>query len=314
MVKISLYTKLLVACVVAFASSTACAIALTMKKHYELSDQMTITLSLYWREQLQVCKREYLSVVLQLQVGSPALSYEVTTQKLSESQILKLSDQVRKDMSILQSQLQILLDKQRDFQRSGSYSYVSRAISLGNNFHGNEVPLSWAPQVCSCFKNETAIKNFQAQIAYKEQCLGTNRRLLEQIAAQKLPIVQPKSKAMFPERVGADTFDVSRVNRAYPNDGSDGYKAKRAKEHEERYEDNLYAEQYSQQEIHRSPLARARSFFQKPWVRYTAYLLAGVALVYGLYRFKKYLEMRRVSQSRASKDVKAWEALRGFFI
>lgn len=314
MVKISLYTKLLVACTVVFASSTACAIALTMQKHYELSDQMTITLSLYWREQLQVCKREYLSVVLQLQASPPALSYEVTAQKLSEPQLLRLNDQVRKDMSVLQSQLQILLDKQRDFQRNGGYSYVSRAMSLGNNFHGYEVPLSWAPRVCSCFKNETAIKNAQAQIAFKEQCLGTNRRLLEQIAAQKLPMVQPKSKTTFPERVGASTFDVSRVHRAYPNDGSDGYKAKLAKEHKAQYEHNLYVERYSQQEIHRSPLVRAKSFFQKPWVRYTTYLLAGMATVYGLYRFKQYLDMRKVSQSRASKGVKAWDALRGFCI
>lgn len=314
MVKISLYTKLLVACMVAFASSTACAIALTMEKHYELSDQVTITLSLYWREQLQVCKREYLSVVLQLQVSPPALSYEVPAQKLSESQILTLSDQVRKDMSILQSQLQILLDKQRDFQRNGSYSYVSRAMSLGNNFHGDEVPLSWAPQVCSCFRNETAIKTVKAQIAFKEQYLGTNRRLLEQIVAQKLPMVQPKSKVIFPERVGASAFDVSRVHRADPNDGADGYKAKLAKEHEEQYEHNLYVERYSQQEIHRSPLARAKSFFQKPWVRYTTYLLAGVATAYGLYRFKQYLDMQRVSQSKANKGVKMWEALRGFFI
>ena len=171
-----------------------------------LSSRMDVSQGTYWQtqshwhDQVETCKRN-LVVAQQHDDLSSVFAHEADVRNFSESQLLRSNNQLEQTVSVLQSQLEVLLDKQNDFQGRGILLYrpstdgpIGYSDSLFSSYEW--VPSSKAQQVCACIENQAAIANVRREIGHKESCLRNNYAKLDALAQAQVKASALKQGAL----------------------------------------------------------------------------------------------------------------------
>lgn len=159
----------------------------------------------YWQDQLEICKRN-LVVAQQHDNLSSVFAHETEVRNFSESQLLRSNNELEQTITVLQSQLEVLLDKQNDFQSRGILLYrpstdgpIGYSDSLFSSYEW--VSSAKAQQVCACIENQAAIANVRREIGHKESCLRNNYAKLDALAQEQVKASALKQGALAEQEI-----------------------------------------------------------------------------------------------------------------
>lgn len=173
----------------------------SVPKAIEASRQESNSSSVYWQsqsycqDQLQACKTKFITA--QQFNASSEVAHETMIRNFSENQLLKSNVQLEQDINVLQSKLEVLLNKQSDFQDRGILLYrpsMDEPIGYSSSLYSSYdyVPPSRASQVFACIENQTAITKVRDEINSKQLCLRMNQERIDQLAEAKAKAVVVK--------------------------------------------------------------------------------------------------------------------------